>query len=296
MNSSPIVIENLQRRYGRLDVVNGLSLAVSRGSVLALVGSNGAGKTTTLKVAMNLLRPSAGSVTVFGKDSRKLNWRDFRQIGYVSENQQMPDFMTVRQFLNFCRSMYPTWDAVFCDELQRQFKLANDGQKLSHLSRGMRMKAALLSSLAYRPKLLVLDEPFSGLDAVVREDLSRAILQFVHEEDWTILITSHDIDEIERLADHVAIMQEGTLTVNETVESLQSRFRRVQVILPNPEPLMAKLPSTFLHVGQNGILLSFVHSTFENAEKLRAELPANSQVESLTMSLREIYIALCTTN
>ncbi|MDR0533691.1 MAG: ABC transporter ATP-binding protein [Verrucomicrobiales bacterium] len=294
MNSSPVVIENLHRHYGWLDAVNGLSLEVPRGSLLALVGPNGAGKTTTLKVAMNLLRPSEGSVSVFGKDSRKLNWRDFQQIGYVSENQQLPDFMTVRQFLNFCRPMYPTWDSAFCAELKHQFKLDYDQQRIGHLSRGMRMKAALLSSLAYRPKLLVLDEPFSGLDAVVREDLSRAILQFVREEDWTILITSHDIDEIERLADRVAIMQEGTLTVNESVTALQERFRRVQVTLPNAGTLMVKLPNTWLQTEQNGARLCFVDSTFESEEKLKSQLPANSQIETLTMSLREIYIAIAT--
>jgi ABC-2 type transport system ATP-binding protein len=160
----------------------------------------------------------------------------------------------------------------------------------------MRMKAALLSSLAYRPRLLVLDEPFSGLDAVVREDVSRAILQFVRDEDWTILITSHDIDEIERLADRVAIMREGALTVNESVESLQARFRRVQVTLPAAAPLTAGWPREFLRVEQNGARLAFITSAYESDEKLRAALPANSQVESLTMTLREIYIALNQTN
>ncbi|MDR1190166.1 MAG: ABC transporter ATP-binding protein, partial [Verrucomicrobiales bacterium] len=161
MNETLVVIENLRRCYGRLDAVSGLSLTVPRGSILALVGPNGAGKTTTLKVAVNLLRPSAGRALVLGKDSRKLNWRDFQRIGYVSENQRLPEFMTVRQFLNFCQTLYPAWDAAFAGELRRQFDLADDDRRLGHLSRGMRMKAALLSSLAYRPRLLVLDEPFS---------------------------------------------------------------------------------------------------------------------------------------
>src|SRR5436305_9308590 len=166
----------LTRRFGRMDAVHELNLVVPTGSVFALLGPNGAGKTTTLKVLMNLLEPTAGSARVLGVDSRKLGEKERAQIGYVSENQQMPLWMTVQQLLDYCRPFYPTWDRQLEKNLLAQFDLPPE-RKLSALSRGMAMKASLLSSLAYRPKLLVLDEPFSGLDAVVRDEFIRGLLE-----------------------------------------------------------------------------------------------------------------------
>src|SRR4051812_12855846 len=164
-----IETKNLTRRFGRAEAVHGVNLVVPAGSVFALLGSNGAGKTTTIKMLVNLLRPSAGEARVLGVDSRKLGERELAQLGYVSENQQLPLWMTVRQFFDYCRPFYPTWDRALEKTLLARFDLPL-GRKLAQLSRGMLMKAALLSSLAYRPKLLVLDEPFSGLDPLVRDE------------------------------------------------------------------------------------------------------------------------------
>src|SRR5512145_3260748 len=156
----------LTRRFGRLDAVNGLDLQVPAGSVFALIGPNGAGKTTTIKLLMNLVRPSRGRATVLGVDSRRLGVREFQRIGYVSENQKLPDWMTTGELLDYCRPLYPTWDETFRQKLQRDLDLTS-AVPLRKLSRGMRMKAALLASLAYRPELVVLDEPFTGLDPLV---------------------------------------------------------------------------------------------------------------------------------
>src|SRR5262245_10394043 len=192
-----IETHNLTRRFGRMEAVHELNLSISTGSVFALLGPNGAGKSTTLKMLMNLLTPTAGSARVLGVDSRKLGERELAQIGYVSENQQLPLWMTVRQFINYCRPFYPTWDRALEETLLKQFALP-ETRKLSQLSRGMLMKAALLSSLAYRPKLLVLDEPFSGLDPLVRDEFIRGVLEVSATEQWTVLVSSHDIEEIGR--------------------------------------------------------------------------------------------------
>src|SRR6185436_3420279 len=223
-----IETHNLTRRFGRMEAVHDLNLAVPQGSVFALLGANGAGKTTTLKVLMNLMPPTSGSARVLGVDSRKLGERELAQIGYVSENQQLPVWMTVRQFLDYCRPFYPTWDRALETTLLKQFALP-ETRKLSQLSRGMLMKAALLSSLAYRPKLLVLDEPFSGLDALVRDEFIRGVLEVSALGEWTVLVSSHDIEEVERLADHVALLDAGRLRLSEKTETLQGRFRRVEV-------------------------------------------------------------------
>src|SRR5204862_6969501 len=199
------------------------NLAVPTGSVFALLGPNGAGKTTTLKLIMNLLQPTAGSAMILGVDARKLGERELARIGYVSENQQLPLWMTVRQLLDYCRPFYPTWDRDLERGLLQRFELPRD-RKLSQLSRGMLMKGSLLSSLAYRPKLLVLDEPFSGLDPLVRDEFIRGVLEVSALGEWTVLVSSHDIDEVERLADHVGMLEEGRLRFSESAEALQRRF------------------------------------------------------------------------
>ncbi len=151
---------------------------------------------------MNLLEPTSGEARVLGVDSRKLGPRERERIGYVSENQKLPEWMTVRQLLDYCRPFYPTWDRDLEASLLKQFELPPE-RRIRELSRGMMMKAALLTSLPYRPKLLVLDEPFSGLDPLVRDEFIRGMLEVSQQSDWSIFISSHDINEVEQLADRV---------------------------------------------------------------------------------------------
>ena len=171
--TSAIETFDLARRFGRLPAVDGLSLRVPTGSIFALVGPNGAGKTTTIKLLMNLVRPTRGRAIVLGADSRRLRPSDLQRIGYVSENQRLPDWMTPDELLGYVRPFYPTWDEALRARLQASLGLTAT-VPLRAASRGTRMKAALLASLAYRPELVVLDEPFSGLDPLVRDELVRA--------------------------------------------------------------------------------------------------------------------------
>jgi ABC-2 type transport system ATP-binding protein len=203
-----IETHNLTRRFGRTEAVHDLDFAVPQGSVCALLGPNGAGKSTTIKMLMNLLLPSAGVARVMGTDSRRLGPAELANIGYVAESQSLPLWMTVRQYLAYCRPFYPRWDAALAEKLLAMFELPSD-RRLKDLSRGMAMKAALLSSLAYRPPLLVLDEPFSGLDPLVRDEFVRGMLEISELGDWTVLVSSHDIEEVERLCDRVALLQGG---------------------------------------------------------------------------------------
>src|SRR5580704_966320 len=212
-----IETNDLSRRYGRADALHGLNLSVPAGSIFAFIGPNGAGKTTTIKVLMNLLEPTGGMARVLGVDSRRLGPREREKIGYVSENQKLPDWMTVRQLLDYCRPFYPTWDRDLEVKLLRQFELPPD-RKVRHLSRGMMMKAALLTSLPYRPKLLVLDEPFSGLDPLVRDEFVRGMLEVSLQSEWTIFISSHDINEVEQLADRVGLIDGGRMLFAEPIE------------------------------------------------------------------------------
>jgi ABC-2 type transport system ATP-binding protein len=290
---NPIEIRQLTRRYGRLEAVHDLSLDVPGGSICALLGPNGAGKTTTLKVLLNLLPPTRGEARVLGVDSRKLSPSELRQIGYVSESQQQPDWMTVRQFLDYCRPFYPTWDLALEKTLLARFDLPPE-RKLKHLSRGMRVKAILLSVLAFRPKVLVLDEPFSGLDPVVREDVTSGLLETAQAGDWTVLLASHDIEEVERLADRVALLEAGQVWLDETVESLLKRFRRVEVDLQEGPAQMDALPETWLKFERAGSRVTFVDSRYSREATepaCRARFP-EAAVTARPMTLREIYIAL----
>jgi ABC-2 type transport system ATP-binding protein len=294
---NPIEIQNLARRFGRTDAVQDLSLNVPQGSVFALLGPNGAGKTTTIKILMNLIPPTSGRATVLGVDSQSLGPKERAQIGYVSENQILPLWMTVRQLLDYCRPFYPTWDRELEKALLAQFDLPEE-RKLKSLSRGMLMKAALLAVLAYRPKLLVLDEPFSGLDPLVRDEFVQGILEVSELGGWTVFVSSHDIEEVERLADYIGVIDHGRTTLNESAESLLSRFRRIEVNLQGHPPSMEGAPAAWLLPDQVGERVRFVDSRYaaEATTALCQRHFPQAAVTAIPMSLREIFLTLARTS
>jgi len=207
----PIIeIRELQKIFRRTVAVDRLTLDVPEGRVTAFLGPNGAGKTTTIKCVLSLHTPDGGCASILGRDSRRLGPAEFSQMGYVSENQELPLWMTVRQFLDYCRPMYSNWDTAFAARLLKEFDLPPE-TTLKALSRGVRMKAALPSSPAYRPRLVMLDKPFTGLDPLVRDEFIRGLLELTEQEGWSVFISSHDIDEVQRLADRVAIIHRGRL-------------------------------------------------------------------------------------
>lgn len=289
-----IETHGLTRAFGPKDAVRSLDLTVPAGVVCALLGPNGAGKTTTIKMLMNLIRPTAGEARVLGTDSRKLAVPEKARIGYISENQELPDWMSVREFLDYCRGFYPTWDIELEGQLLAKLALPED-RKIKHLSRGMRMKAALLAALAYRPELLVLDEPFSGLDPAVRDDFVRGVFAAAGEGQWSVLISSHDIDEVERIADWIAVIDDGRLKLSESLESLQARFRRVEITLPGERVLSdVELVSDWRDVEQSGRLLRFVETAYRGAESELgyAERFPGAGVAATVVSLRDLYLTV----
>jgi ABC-2 type transport system ATP-binding protein len=282
----------ISKKFGRTPVLEDLTLTVPEGSVFGLVGPNGVGKTTTLKILMNVFPPTAGRGEVLGVDTRRLSPREFSQIGYVSENQEMPEWMTVEYFLAFLKPFYPQWDDARARDLLTQFDLP-PARKLRHLSRGMRMKAALASSLAYRPKLIVLDEPFTGLDPLVRDELIEGLLE--NAEGTTILISSHDLAEIESFASHIGYLDRGRLQFSEEMTSLSERFREVEITLVAAARLPANLPGTWLRLESSATVVRFVETQFD-PERTPADvrrLFGNVQRISVNpMPLRAIFVAL----
>jgi ABC-2 type transport system ATP-binding protein len=292
-----IETHNLSRRYGRSDAVHGLNLSVPAGSVFALIGPNGAGKTTTIKVLMNLIRPSEGDAHVLGVDSRKLGPGELQKIGYVSENQKLPDWMTVQQLLDYCRPFYPTWDRDLEAKLMRQFELP-PSRKIRQLSRGMTMKASLLSSLSYRPRLLILDEPFSGLDPLVRDEFVRGMLEVSQQEEWTILISSHDINEVEQLADRVGLIDSGRMQFSEPIEDLLRRFKRVEVTVGTSEPSLAAPPASWLELERVGNRVRFIDSAYTASgfESYCRDRFDGAEATASPMTLRDVFVALTKVN
>jgi ABC-2 type transport system ATP-binding protein len=291
MNSA-IRTYDLTKVFGHAAVLNGISLEVAEGSIYGLVGPNGAGKTTTIKVLMNIFPPTSGRSEVLATDSRRLGPHDFAQIGYVSENQEMPEWMTVGYFLDYLAHFYPTWDAALAAELLRQFQLPRD-VRLKHLSRGMRMKASLASSLAYRPRLIVLDEPFTGLDALVRDELIEGLL--ARAENTTIFISSHDLAEIESFASHIGYLDQGQLRLSEELEQLSARFREIVLTFDAPPEMPRELPVDWMQVEIAGTVVRFVETHFDErdaAELARRVFPTCRDMAVNGMPLRSIFVAL----
>lgn len=280
------------KRFGRFEAIEDLSLSVPEGSVFALIGANGTGKTTTIRMLMNILRPDRGDITVLGTPSPRLGPKDFQRIGYVSESQQLPGSLTLAQYFDYLRDLYPTWDRSLETELATQFELP-PSRKLKHLSHGMRMKALLVGALAFRPKLLVLDEPLSGLDTLVRDEVVHGLLQQAF--DTTILISSHELTEIESFTTHVAFMQNGRLLLQESIENLQMRFREVLVTLSAVKALPQPLPAGWLLPQVEGHRLRFITSGYEGNKQLFQQLAQHFgpvKMECEPMPLRAIANAL----
>jgi ABC-2 type transport system ATP-binding protein len=285
----------LSKRFRATPVLSQLNLAVPEGSVYALVGPNGAGKTTCIQILMNLLRATSGSAEVLGQDSRRLGPGDFAQIGYVSENQDLPEWMTLEYFLGYLKPFYPSWDDARAAALLRQFDLPS-ARKLKELSRGMKMKAALASSLAYRPRLMILDEPFTGLDPLVRDELIESLLETA--EGATIFLSSHDLAEIESFASHIGYLDHGSLKFSEEMASLSARFREIEVTLESPQALPQPWPTAWLPPETSAAVVRFVDTQF-NAERTYAEImrlwSGIEDISARPMPLRAIFVALAKT-
>ena len=284
--------EGLTKKFRRVNAVNHQDMEVPEGSIYALVGPNGAGKTTTIKILMNIFGATSGRAEVLGMDSKRIEGRAFTSIGYMSENQKLPEWMRVDAFIEYLRPFYPSWDRDLENELVKNFDLPLD-RKLKHLSRGMKMKAALASSLAYRPKLIVLDEPFGGLDPLVRDELIEGLLERASES--TIFISSHDLAEIESFASHVGYLDNGRLLFSEEMASLARRFREVELTFASPPTLPQAHSSKWMHLSSSGAVVRFIDSRFDE-ERTRAEIRGVfgdvREVTFAPMTLRSIFLAM----
>jgi ABC-2 type transport system ATP-binding protein len=282
----------LTKRYRSVSALDRLNLDVQEGSLYALVGPNGAGKTTAIKILMNLIEATGGQAEVLGMDSKSIRGTSYARIGYVSENQEIPEWMKVGALLEYLPGFYPSWDGQLENALVKQFNLPRD-RKIRALSRGMKMKLALASALAFHPKLIVLDEPFGGLDPLVRDQLIEGLLERAGEA--TVFLSSHDLAEIESFASHVGYLEDGQLRFSEEMTSLSARFREVELTLEKNDGLPQSMPETWLRPKAAAGVVRFVESRFEEqrtSAEIRRVFGEVRSVEYRAMGLRAIFLAV----
>ena len=240
MNPEPVVsVTGLSRRFGAKLALSTVSLEVARGQVFGLVGANGAGKTTLIKHILGLYKPNAGNVRVFGLDPVAEPTAVLGRIGFLSEDRDLPAWMRLDELLRYSRAFYPTWDQSYADQLRGQFQL-DPYARIKHLSRGELAKVGLLVALAHRPELLLLDEPSSGLDPVVRREMLEAIVRAVADEGRTVIFSSHLLDEIERVSDQIAMMAGGRIVLHGALPDILESHHRLTLRFSTPP---AKAPA-----------------------------------------------------
>jgi ABC-2 type transport system ATP-binding protein len=230
MTNTLIEFSAVTKEFKNHKATDALSLHFKDGSTVGLLGPNGAGKTTCLKMMIGLLRPTSGSVSIFGCDVSSEGPKVRQQIGYVPEDPWLYPWMTVRQVIRFASSMYDRWSSGLAEDLLVNLDLPPD-RVVKNLSKGMRVKAALLVALAHRPRVLILDEPMSGLDPLARDELIEILVKWRSEDTECIILSSHQIDDVARLADEVVILNAGKLLVDAPIDDLIGTTKRVEAVL-----------------------------------------------------------------
>ena len=286
----PVVdVTDLSRSFGEKPALSGISFRASAGQVYGLVGSNGAGKTTFLKHLLGLLRATSGSVRVFGLDPVRDPVGVLRRVGYLSEEHELPEWMRIDELMRYSQAFHPTWDASYARELLETFGL-DPAKKVRELSKGMRAQAGLIAAVAHRPELLILDEPSSGLDAVVRRDILDAIVRAVADDGRTVIFSSHLLDEVERMSDHVTLIHEGRVALSGVLDDVRGAYQRSRVHFVDPLDQPPVL-DTVLAIEGGGRAWSVIHSGSPELFRHSVQARGGEVVESRDATLEEIFLA-----
>ncbi len=286
-----IETQGLTKRYTRRkEAVKSLDMQVPKGSVYVFLGRNGAGKTTTIRMLMGLLQKTSGKAAVFGMDPDRDPVQIKKRVGYVADNQKMYDWMPIQETVNFRRSFYPTWSDSLAEDLLTRFELPRTA-RVKDLSRGMNGKLALLLALAHQPELLILDDPTSGLDPVVRREFLQGIIETIHQEAKTVFFSTHIITEAEQIADYVGILEEGRLLLSEPLDKLKDSVKQIRVIFEDRIPGEISFPEllkkkTFGHE----LVITVKDYTPDVLRKLSGFNPKSAEVLDLT--LEDIFVSL----
>jgi len=290
MSASVIETHELTKCYGAIEAVRALNLRVQADQITGFLGRNGAGKSSTIKMLLGMLRPTSGTGTVIGRAIDDPNAsREMRsRVAYVGEDKQMYAYMTVGQLIRFTRSFYADWRPDVERRLLREYQLP-PGRKVKALSKGMRTKLALLLALARRPELLILDEPSEGLDPVSIEELLQALVAAAGEG-TTVFFSSHQIVEVERIADRVCLIDRGTLIMDVSLDQVRADFRRITLGFATPPPMVDFQIDGIERVRTDGRQMTVLTSRNADAVVERAYALAAVSVDVAPVSLREVFL------
>lgn len=291
MSGALIEIEGLTKSFGEHTALDRLTLQVPAGSVFGFLGRNGAGKTTTIKYLLGLIKADGGAARVFGHavDDPRASVAIRRRIGFVTEDKDMYPYMTVDQIIRFTRPFFPGWRRDLEERYVEIFELPRD-RLIPKLSKGMRSKLMVLLALSHRPELLILDEPMEGLDPAVAEQLLRELVAIAAEEGTTIFFSSHQLPDVEQIADHVAIVDKGRAIVVGALDDLKARYQRLRVVHATEESCDIEGLSGVESVRRDGRMLSIlVSGHIESIMRRLRSLPGAS-VECLPVTLKEIFL------
>ena len=290
--SDPVLsLEHVFVRYGRTSVVEDVSISVERGTVFALLGRNGVGKSSLIRCILGHQRPTRGAVRIFGRSAWATRTAAMARVGVVPEEPDAPPRMNAGELVWLCRQQYDRWDAS-----RVASRLARSGVPqdvpFARLSKGQKGALMLALALGHAPELLVLDDPTLGLDAVARKDLFDELISELADHGTTVFLTSHDLEGIERLANRVAILQDGGTLLNEPLEAVKQRFRRVRLAGPESADIDWQ-PFETLAVarrdwGSEAVVTNFSE---EHLVELQSRA-AGVSLEVASLSLEEIFIAL----
>jgi ABC-2 type transport system ATP-binding protein len=289
MADTIVDVNEISRSFGTKTALDRVTFRATEGKVYGLVGSNGAGKTTLIKHLLGLLRAQSGTVRVFGHDPVRDPVAVLSRVGYLSEERELPEWMSVDELMRYTQAYHPTWDSSYARELLETFAL-DTSKKIKELSKGMRAQAGLVAAVAHRPELLILDEPSSGLDVVVRRDILDAIVRTVADDGRTVIFSSHLLEEVERMSDHVTMVLDGRVTLSGELEDVRRGYRRSRVRFVEHFDRPPALDTALAMEGggrtwsvvHNGSLEQFHHSVLA----LGGEV-----VDSRDATLEEIFLA-----
>jgi len=283
-----IVVHGLTKAFRENTALENINLEVPPGTVFGLVGPNGAGKTTLIKIIMGLLLPTRGFVSIGGRSAHQ-DPGVKSKIGYLADYQRYYPGFKVNDMFRLYRESYETWSPERFQELCRVFDLPENA-KVKNLSKGMRTQLAIILNLAFRPALLVLDEPTAGLDPVLRRQFLTILMDEVAENGTTVFISTHNLHELERICDRLAVIHQGRLLFNESLEDLKHKVRKIQAAFENPLPPDILQKTGVLNVEQQGRVYSI--TVQDGIDELTAELRTFKPLflDFVDISLEEIFI------
>ncbi len=289
-STRPVIeVDQLTRSFRRKNALDDVSISVPPGCVFGLLGENGAGKSTLIKHILGSLKAKSGSVRVFGEDPVEHAESVLGRIGYLSEDREMPTWMRVHEVLRYTQAFYPKWDEAFANDLLNTFRLDKDA-KVKHLSRGEKAQLGLLTALAHRPELLLLDEPSSGLDAIVRRDILGAIVRTVADEGRTVFFSSHLLEEVERVSDYIAMISGGKLVLCDKLDHIKESHHRLIVHFEESHPQAPFIKGSLSCNGHGKEWTVICDGELDQAQEHIQEVGARI-VEHNTPSLEDLFIA-----